>query len=124
MSTEPKWLAIAAKILYAGSDSSSDGAFKAAVETSVDPTSWRDSDLDSFDVDPSDATGCAGRLKDALQAFAPIVDEMAGGITLLAPAGQAQAPHASSACLHQSGLWRRRFRAATRRCCRPPGQHH
>jgi len=37
---------------------------------------------------------------------------------------QAQALHASSACLHQSGLWRRRFRAAARRCCRPPGQHH
>jgi len=86
-STEPEWLAIAAEILYAGSDSLSDGAFEAAAEASVDPTSWQDSDLDSFDVDLSDATGRAGRLEDAPQALAPIVEETAGGIAALAPAG-------------------------------------
>jgi len=86
-STEPEWLAIAAEILYAGSDSSSDGAFEAAAEASVDLTSWQDSDLDSFDVDLSDATGRAGRLEDAPRALAPIVEEAAGGIAALAPAG-------------------------------------
>jgi len=90
-STKPEWLAIAAKILYAGSDSSSDGAFEAAAETSVDLTSWQDSDLDSFDVDLSDATGCAGRLEDAPQALAPIVEETGGGIAALAPAGDKRA---------------------------------
>jgi len=86
-STEAEWLAIAAKILYAGSNSSSDGASEVAAKTSVDLTSWQDSDLDLFDVDPSDATGCAGRLEDAPQALAPIVEETAGGIAALAPAG-------------------------------------
>jgi len=50
-SAEPEWLAIEAEILYAGSDSSGDGAFEAAAEASVYLTSWQDSDLDSFDVD-------------------------------------------------------------------------
>jgi len=86
-STEPKWLAIAAKILYAGSDSSSDGAFEAAAEASVDLTSWQDSDLDSFDVNLLDATGRAGWLEDAPQALVPIVEETAGGSAALAPAG-------------------------------------
>jgi len=90
-STEPVWPAIAAKIPYAGSDSSSDGAFEAAAAASVDLTSWRDSDLDSFDVDLPDATGCAGRLEDAPQALAPIVEETAGGIAALAPAGDKRA---------------------------------
>ena len=53
----------------------------------VDLTSWQDSDLDLFDVDLSDATGCAERLEDAPQALAPIVEETAGGIAALAPAG-------------------------------------
>jgi len=55
-SAEPEWLAIEAEILYAGSDSSSDGAFKAAAEASVDLTSWQD----------------------APRALAPIVEEAAG----------------------------------------------
>ena len=66
---------------------SSDGAFEAAAEASVDLTSWQDSDLDSFDVDLSDATGRAGWLEDAPQALAPIVEETAGGIAALAPSG-------------------------------------
>jgi len=54
-----------------------------AAEASVDLTSWRDSSLDSFDVDLPDATGRAGRLKDAPQALAPIVEETTGGIAAL-----------------------------------------
>ena len=64
-STEPEWLAIAAEIMYVGSDSSSNGAFEAAAEASVDITSWQD----------------------APQTLAPIVEETAGSIAALAPSG-------------------------------------
>jgi len=64
-SAEPEWLAIEAEILYAGSDSSGDGALEAAAEASVDLTSWQD----------------------APRALAPIIEEAAGSIAALAPAG-------------------------------------